>query len=101
MSIHVFLRFEPPPGAEAQFREELFKVNTPSRAEPGCLGIWIFESLREPVTFAIHSEWVDEAAFELHASLPHTVRFLEVAEKLLVHPAPGLRTRAIGGGPAL
>ena len=32
--------------------------------------------------FAIHSEWVDEASFELHATLPHTVRFLAAAETL-------------------
>ena len=28
-----------------------------------------FESLKEPRTYAIHSEWVDEAAFDLHAEL--------------------------------
>jgi len=48
--------------------------------------------------FAIHSEWVDEAAFELHARLPHTVRFLRAAEELLTHPVQGLRSRQIGGG---
>jgi quinol monooxygenase YgiN len=58
-----------------------------------------FESLREPIVFAIHSEWVDEAAFELHAQLPHTVRFLEAAKELLTHPVQALRTRHIGGGP--
>jgi quinol monooxygenase YgiN len=41
---------------------------------------------------------VDEAAFELHAQLPHTVRFLAAAEKLLPHPVQGLRTREISGG---
>jgi len=28
---------------------------------------------------AAYSEWVDEAAFELHAALPHTVRFFAAA----------------------
>jgi len=53
-------------------------------------------------SFAIHSVWVDEAAFELHAQLPHTVRFLGSAEKLLTHPVQGLRLRQIGEerGPA-
>jgi quinol monooxygenase YgiN len=37
-------------------------------------------------TVYIHSRWVDEAAFELHATLPHTLRFLERAEKLIDHP---------------
>lgn len=61
------------------------------------MGIHIFESLREPFVFAIHSEWVDEAAFDLHATLPHTVR-LAAAETLLTHAVQGLRLRHIGGG---
>jgi quinol monooxygenase YgiN len=96
--MHSFIRFEPRPGKADEFREEVLKVNGPSREEPGCIRIDVFESLREPITFAIHSEWVDEAAFELHATLPHTVRFLESAEKLLTHPVQGLRTRQIAGG---
>src|SRR5579863_7566899 len=98
MSFHFIVRFEPLPGKEAAFRDELLRVNTPSRAEPGCLRIDVYESLREPLVFAIHSEWVDEASFELHAILPHTVRFLEAAAKLLAHPVQGLRLHQIGGG---
>jgi quinol monooxygenase YgiN len=41
---------------------------------------------------------VDEAAFELHARLPHTVRFLAAAKELLTHPVEGLRSREIAGG---
>jgi quinol monooxygenase YgiN len=98
VSIHFLVRFEPRPGKETQFREELLRVVDPSRAEIGCLAIHVFESLREPPMFAIHSEWVDEAAFELHARLPHTVRFLQAAKELLTHPVEGLRSREIGGG---
>lgn len=79
-----------------EFREELLRVVEPSRAESGCVAIRIFESIREPLAFAIHSEWTDEAAFELHAQLPHTVRFLGAAEALLTHPVQGLRSREIG-----
>jgi quinol monooxygenase YgiN len=98
LPVHVFVRFEPSPGKELEFREELLRVVEPTRAEIGCLAIHVFESLRAPFAFAIHSEWVDEAAFELHAQLPHTVRFLGAAAKLLPHPVLGLRTREIGGG---
>ena len=98
MSLHFFVRFEPLPGRHAQFREELLRVVEASRTELGCYAIHAFESLREPLVFAIHSEWADEAAFDLHAGMPHTVRFLQAAEKLLPHPVQGLRTRAIGGG---
>ena len=99
MSLHVIIRFEPLPGKAAEFRDELLRVNGPSRAEPGCLAIDVFESIREPYVFAVHSEWVDEAAFELHATLPHTRQFLETAETLLTHPVQGLRLRPIAGGP--
>ena len=97
LSFHFIVRFEPQPGKEAAFRDELLRVNEPSRAEPGCLRIDVFESLRKPFVFAIHSEWVDEASFELHATLPHTARFLAAAETLLTHPVQGLRLRQIGG----
>jgi quinol monooxygenase YgiN len=99
LPFHFIVRFEPLPGKEAEFREELLRVNEPSRAEAGCLRIDVFETVREPFLYAIYSEWVDEASFELHASLPHTVRFLAAAEKLLTHPVQGLRLRLIGGGP--
>ena len=98
MSIHFLVRFEPLPGKAPRFRAELLRVLDPTRAETGCLGIHVFESLREPFVFGIHSEWVDEAAFELHARLPHTVRFLEAAKQLLSHPVEGLRSREIAGG---
>jgi len=98
LSFHFIVRFDPLPGNDAKLREELLRVNEPSRAESGCVGIYVFESVREPCSFAIYSEWVDEAAFELHARLPHTIRFLEAAEKLLGHPVHGMRLREIGGG---
>ena len=98
MSVHFLVRFEPLPGKETEFREELLQIVDPTRAEIGCLGIHVFESPREPFVFAIHSEWVDEAAFEFHTQLPHTVRFLRAAEELLTNPVQGLRSRQIGGG---
>ena len=98
MSLHFMVRLAPLPGKEAAFREELLRVVEPSRAEIGCLSIHVFESLREPFVFAIHSEWADEAAFEFHTTLPHTVRFLAAAETLLTHSVQGLRLHHIGGG---
>ncbi len=95
MSVHFIVRFEPRPGQAAEFREEVLRVVAPSRAEPGCVALHVFESLHEPIQFAIHSEWKDEAAFETHARLPHTVRFIEAAEKLLTHSIAGLRSREI------
>ena len=97
MSFHFMVRLEPRPGSEAEFRAELLRVIEPTRAEAGCVAIHVFQSVQEPYRFAIHSTWVDEAAFDLHAKLPHTVRFLEAASRLLNHRVEGLRPQEIGG----
>jgi len=78
-----------------EFRRELLRVVEPTRAESGCRAIRVFESIRQPLVFAIHSEWEDEAAFDRHAQLPHTLRFVAAAERLLGQPVQGLRSREI------
>ena len=57
----------------------------PTRAEAGCLDYQAFRSIRHPALFFIHTRWTDEAAFEQHAVLPHTVRFLAKVEPLIDH----------------
>jgi quinol monooxygenase YgiN len=99
VSFHFIVRFQPLPGKEDAFREQVLQVNEPSRQEAGCVRIDVFESISQPAQFAIHSEWVNEAAFELHTTLPHTIRFLEASQSLLSHPVKGLRLNQIGGGP--
>jgi len=89
------VRFEPLPGREAEFRDHLLHVIEPTRTEPGCVAMRVFESMREPRHFAIHSEWQNEGAFEHHAQLPHTLRFVEAAKGLLTHPIEGFRSREI------
>lgn len=98
MSVHFFVGLDPKPGKEQEFRDALLRVVEPTRAEVGCLAIDVFESVGPPAVFAIHSEWVDEAAFERHAQLPHTIRFIQAADELLTHAVQGLRTRWIAGG---
>jgi quinol monooxygenase YgiN len=97
LSFHFIVCFEPLPGREDAFRAELLRVAEPSRAEAGCVSMRLFESAGAPCRFAIHSEWVDEAAFEAHARLPHTEKFIEAAERLLAHPVSGMRMREIIG----
>ena len=78
-------RFHAQPGREdviaAAMREQL----PLARAEPGCLACEFFRSTRDPALFYVHSCWADEAAFEVHAELPHTVRFLATVEPVLDH----------------
>jgi quinol monooxygenase YgiN len=65
------------------------------RAEPGCLAMGVYASVRNPRLFWIHSRWIDEAAFQVHANLPSTQRFMERAERLIDHPFDATRARAL------
>src|SRR6516164_7561036 len=58
----------------------------------------VFDSVRQPPVFSIHSEWTDKAAFELHARLRSRVRELRwlsceaIAERRLRGRSPLCRT---------
>ncbi len=95
MDLFIFGRFHARPGEERAVEEALRDVVGPSRAEAGCLSIQAFRSTRDPRLFYIHSRWVDEAAFDHHASLPHTVRFVERVQALIDHPLEVTRAAPI------
>jgi quinol monooxygenase YgiN len=85
MELFIFARFHARPGNEKALEEALRDVIASTRAEDGCLRINAFRSIRDPQVFYIHSRWKDEGAFNTHAKLPHTIRFVERAEPLLDH----------------
>src|ERR1044071_2313396 len=86
MELFLFARFHARPGCEAALREAIQAVTGPTKLEPGCLSYQAFRSVRVESEFYVHSRWRDKAAFELHASLPHTVRFIATAEAFIDHP---------------
>ena len=96
MELFIFARFRARPGDEGAVEEALRHVVAPTREEAGCLGIQAFRSTRDPRLFYIHSRWVDEAAFDHHAGLPHTVRFIERVQTLVDHPLDVTRARPVG-----
>jgi quinol monooxygenase YgiN len=91
----IFGRFHARPGQAEPLAEAIAAVLPPTRAEPGCLAIEAFRSLRDPDLFFIHSRWPDEAAFERHAGLAHTLAFLDRAASLIDHPLDIQRTQAL------
>jgi quinol monooxygenase YgiN len=93
---YVFVRLHAREGEESAVEEALREVTAPSREEPGCLSFHIFRSMRDRRLFYIHSRWVDEAAFQAHAELPHTIRFLQRVDALLDQPRDVTRTEMIG-----
>jgi quinol monooxygenase YgiN len=96
VELFIFGRFHARPGSERAVAEALRDVLPPTREEAGCLGIHAYRSVRDPRLFYIHSRWKDEAAFDAHAALPHTRRFVERVEPLIDHPLDVARTEQIG-----
>ena len=95
MELFIFGRFHARPGDEGAVEEALRDVTGPTREEAGCLSMQAFRSTRDPGLFYVHSRWVDEAAFDRHAGLPHTVRFIERVQALIDHPLDVTRARPI------
>jgi quinol monooxygenase YgiN len=85
MELFLFARFHARPGCESALRQAIQAVEGPTRLEHGCLSYRAFKSVRVQGEFYVHSRWQDLAAFELHASLPHTLRFLATVEPLIDH----------------
>ena len=95
MELVIFARFHASAGQEEAVAAALREQVPAARAEPGCLAIAAYRSTRDPRLFWIYSRWIDEAAFETHAVLPHTQRFAERAQQLIDHPFEVTRTHAI------
>ncbi len=92
MEIYIFARFHARAGREQAVSSAIQAVLPLSAAEPGCLGIRAFRAVHDERLFFIHSRWKDEAAFELHATLPHTVQFIERVKEAIDHPLDVNRT---------
>jgi len=89
----IFARFRARPGREDEVAAAIADVVPPTRAEADCLSIAAYRSNRDPQLFFINSHWTGEAAFDAHAALPHTVRFLARVQPLIDHPLDVSRTR--------
>jgi quinol monooxygenase YgiN len=92
MELFLFARFHVREGREDEIEATIREVVAPSREEPGCLAIDGYRSTRDPRLFYVHSRWTDEAAFDRHAELPHTVRFIARVELLVDQPLEVTRT---------
>lgn len=96
LAFHFIIRFVPKPEFAAQFRDLMLETAVQSRRERACLRLEMFEDLRTPGEFSLHSVWTSEEDFEVHAGLPHTARFVELGEPMLTHEFKGLRLKQIG-----
>ena len=82
----IFARFHAREGLEDQVAAAIAEVMPHTRAEAACLGIEGYRDANDRRLFFIHSRWIDEPAFDTHAGLPHTVKFLARVQPLVDHP---------------
>jgi quinol monooxygenase YgiN len=92
VELFIFGRFHAKDGLQDEVAATIHEVLGPTRQEPGCISIDAFGATQDPRLFYIHSRWKDEAAFDQHARLPHTVRFVERVQALIDHPFEVTRT---------
>ena len=85
-ALTIFARFHAREGQEDRVAVAIAEVVPPTRAEPACLGVEGYRDTKDRRLFFIHSRWVDEPAFDIHAGLPHTVKFLASVQPLIDHP---------------
>ena len=95
MELFIFARFHARSGCDDDVARVLREQVDGVRVEPGCKTIDTYRSTRDPRMFYIHSIWVDEAAFDVHAELPRTVAFLARIEPLIDHPLDVTRARPV------
>lgn len=95
MELFIFARFHAREGREEAVAALLREEVKASRVEPGCVAHNAYRSIRDPRLFFLHSHWADDATFDTHAELPHTVRFLEHVQPLIDHELDVTRTRPI------
>jgi quinol monooxygenase YgiN len=88
------VRFHAQEGREEDVAALLRGLFVPVRAEAGCASFEVFHATRDARLFFIVSRWRDEAAFEVHALLSHTVDFIARVEPLIDHPLVVVRTTA-------
>ena len=97
MDLTIFGRFHARPGQADAVAQAIREVSGPTGVEPGCLAYQAYRSIQDADLFHIHSRWRDEAAFEAHAGLPHTVRFLAAVAPLIDHPLSVSRSQPLEG----
>jgi len=95
MELCIIGQFHAQPGHERAVEAAICKVIPRSRSEATCLAINAYRSNRDPSLFFIYSRWRDAAAFEVHATLPHTVEFIATVEPHLTHRVEVARTTPI------
>ena len=95
MEPYIFARFHSREARDEEVAALLRDQVAFVRNEPGCLAIGAYRPARDPRPFNIHSRWIDEAAFDAHAALANTLRFVGRIESFVDDPLEVTRSKSI------
>lgn len=93
--LFIIARFHAREGQEDGVAAALRAEVRSSQSDPGCLAHGAYRSMRDPRLFFIQSRWIDEAAFENHIKLPHTVQFAESIQTMIDHELEPIRLQSV------
>jgi len=74
------------PGLEEKVKEELLKLVTPTRAEPGCINYDLHQSSEDKTKFMLYENWVSRNDLEVHLEMPYLRHFKSIAGEILAEP---------------
>ncbi|MEI6224477.1 MAG: putative quinol monooxygenase [Deltaproteobacteria bacterium] len=89
MAFVVIATWKARPGEEARIREVIARMTPLSRAEAGNLFYQAQVSPKDPLTFVLYEQYVNEAAYEAHKATPH------FQEHVVARALPWLESRNV------
>ena len=84
--VTVVARIKAKQGKEAQVKQMLSKLLSPTRSEAGCINYDMHESFDNPAHFLFHENWTNQEALNKHLETAHLKKFLSQADQLLEEP---------------
>jgi quinol monooxygenase YgiN len=82
----IVARFKAKPGMEAQVKQDLIDMITPSLTESGCIAYDLHQDTQNPSIFVLYEIWQGQAALDVHLETPYFKRIKEAFETTLAEP---------------
>ena len=73
-------------GMEERVREELMKLVTPTRSEPGCIVYDLYQDADSNTHFMFYECWKSKKDLDEHLQKPYIKAFMEAAGEMLEEP---------------
>ena len=73
--LYISAAFRARPGKETELRDALKALQTPTRAEPGCLTYDLHEGVGDPARLMMFETWENQTAIDAHMKSPHVQKF--------------------------